>query len=112
MTPARDRTSPIGRAVSEPRGTIRLPARDIPVPSTVSPEAQAVMANPPAQSFEFPALDDPKAWRTMIAARDGAIAAMMAGRAAAAPVTVENRDLACCRVYEITPSGLDDGDER
>src|SRR6266496_1910879 len=78
MTPARDRTSPIGRAVSEPRGTIRLPARDIPVPSTVSPEAQAVMA----------------------------------GRAAAAPVTVENRDLAGCRVYEITPSGLDDGDER
>ena len=49
----------------------------------------------------------------MIAAHDGAIAAMMAGRAAAAPVTVRHRDLAGGgRVYEITPAGLDDGDER
>ena len=33
--------------VTERPGTIRLPARDITVPSTVSREAQAVMANPP-----------------------------------------------------------------
>ena len=98
--------------MSEPHGTIRLPARDIPVPSTVSREAQAVMARPPAESVEFPALDDPQAWRAMIAADDGAIAAMMAGRAGA-QVTVENRDLAGGgRVCEITPAGLDDGDER
>ena len=37
--------------MSERRGTIRLPARDIPVPSTVSKEAQAVLANPPAESW-------------------------------------------------------------
>ena len=98
--------------MSEPSGTIRLPARDIRVPSTVSKEAQAVLANPPAESFEFPALDDPEAWRAMIAAHDGAIAAMMGGRAAAAPVTVQHRDLAHCRVYEITPAGLGDGDDR
>ena len=98
--------------MSEPHGTIRLPARDISVPSTVSREAQAVMARPPAESAEFPALDDPQAWRAMIAAHDGAIAAMMAGRAGA-QVTVENRDLAGGgRVCEITPAGLDDGDER
>ena len=97
--------------MTEPSGTIRLPARDIPVPSTVSPQAQAVLANPPAESFEFPALDDPKAWRAMIAAHDGAIAAMMAGRAAA-PVTVRNVDLATCRVYEITPDGIGDDDDR
>jgi monoterpene epsilon-lactone hydrolase len=78
--------------MSERRGTIRLPARDITVPSTVSAEARAVLASPPAERFEFPALDDPKAWRTMIAAHDGAIAAMMAGRAAAVPVTVQHRD--------------------
>jgi len=98
--------------MTAPSGTIRLPARDIPVPSTVSPQAQAVLANPPAERFEFPALDDPKAWRAMIAAHDGAIAAMMAGRAAVAPVTVQDRDLADCRVYEITPAGLSDGDDR
>jgi epsilon-lactone hydrolase len=98
--------------VSERPGTIHLPARDIAVPSTVSPEAQAVLANPPAESFESPALDDHQAWRAMIAAHDDAIAAMMAGRAAA-PVTVVKRDLpGGARGYEITPDGLDDGDER
>ena len=39
--------------MSEQLGTIRLPARDIVVPSTVSSEARAVMANPPAQRVEF-----------------------------------------------------------
>jgi acetyl esterase/lipase len=97
---------------SERAGVIRLPARDIPVPSSVSPEARAVLANPPAERFEFPALDDPAAWRAKIAAHDGAIAAMMAGRAAAAPVTVRHRDLPDCRVYELTPDGLDAGDDR
>jgi monoterpene epsilon-lactone hydrolase len=99
--------------VSERPGTIRLPARDIAVPSTVSREAQAVMANPPAERAEYPALDDHQAWRAMIAAHDGALATMMAGRAAAAEVTVVSRDLAGGgRVYEITPPGLDDGDDR
>jgi hypothetical protein len=68
--------------MSEQRGTIRLPERDILVPSTVSPEARAVMESPPGTSFEFPALDDPEAWRMMIAAHDSAIAAMIAGASA------------------------------
>ena len=99
--------------MSERPGTIRLPGRDITVPSTISREARAVLANPPSESFESPALDDLPAWRAMIAAHDGAIATMMAGRAAAAPVTVRHRDLAGGGgVYELTPDGLDDGDER
>lgn len=94
-------------------GTIRLPAREIAVPSTVSSEAQAVMAKPPMERPEFPALDDPQAWRAMIAAHDGALATMMAGRVAAAPVTVRTLELdGGGRVYEITPAGLDDGDDR
>jgi monoterpene epsilon-lactone hydrolase len=99
--------------MSQRPGTIHLPARDIAVPSTVSRQAQAVMANPPAERAEYPALDDPAAWRAMIAAADGALATMMAGRAAAAEVTVRHRDLTGGgRVYEITPAGLDDGDDR
>ena len=99
--------------MSERPGTIRLPARDITVPCTVSREAQAVLANPPAEHFDFPALDDRPAWRAMIAAHDGAIAAMMAGRVEAAPVTVAQRDLAGgARVHEITPDGLGNGDQR
>jgi acetyl esterase/lipase len=99
--------------VTERPGTVRLPARDITVPSTVSREAQAVMASPPpAKASQAPALDDPEAWRASIAAHDGAIAAMMAARPAA-KVTVRSRDLAGGgRVYEITPDGLGDGDDR
>jgi epsilon-lactone hydrolase len=99
--------------VSERPGTIRLPARDIAVPSTISPQAQAVLASPPSGRAQYPALDDPDAWRALIAAHDGALATMMAGRAAAAQVTVRHRDLAGGGgIYEITPAGLDDGDER
>jgi acetyl esterase/lipase len=100
--------------VTRQPGTIRLPARDIAVPSTVSAQAQAVMANPPpADAAPPPALDDPAAWRASIAAHDGAIAAMMAGRAGTAKVTVDSRDLAGGgRVHEITPDGLGDGDDR
>jgi acetyl esterase/lipase len=99
--------------MSEPRGTIRLPERDIPVPSSLSAEAQAVLADPPpAERSEFPALDDPQAWRAMIAAHDGAITAMMTGRTASAPVTVTRRDLDGCRVYEIAPDGLAESDQR
>jgi epsilon-lactone hydrolase len=98
--------------VSERPGTIRLPARDIAVPASISEQAQAVLANPPAESFEFPPLDDLPAWRAMIADHDGAIAAMLTGRAPA-PVTTARRDLpGGGRVYEITPDGLDDGDDR
>ena len=57
----REASGPVSRPelMSEPRGTIRLPARDIPVPASVSKEAQAVIANTPAQRTEYPALDDP-----------------------------------------------------
>ena len=89
--------------MSERPGTIRLPARDIPVPSTLSREAQAVLASPPSERAEYPALDDPDAWRAMIAAHDDALATMMAGRAAA-PVTVVKRDLpGGARVYGWPP---------
>jgi len=94
-----------------PPGTIRLPARDIPVPASVSAEARAAIANTPAQQVEYPPLDDGPAWRPMNAAHDGAIAAMMTRRPPA-PVTVRNLDLAGGRVYEITPDGLGDDDDR
>jgi epsilon-lactone hydrolase len=98
--------------MSESRNFLHLPARDIPIPSSVSPEAQAVMAMPRMPGSEFPALDDPGAWRAMVAARDGEIAPLVLQRAAAIPVKTEEMDLGAFRVYEITPAELDDDDER
>jgi acetyl esterase/lipase len=98
--------------MSESRRTLHLPERDIPIPSSVSPQAQAAMAMPHMEASEYPALDDPEAWRTMIATRDGAIAPLVSERASTAPVKTEQRDLGGFGVYEITPADLDTGDER
>jgi monoterpene epsilon-lactone hydrolase len=57
-------------ASSDPRPTLHVPTRDIPVPTHLSPEAQAqlargTMANPP-----WPALNDIDAWRQLISRMD------------------------------------------
>ena len=85
--------------MSERRGTIRLPARDIAVPSTVSGEAQAVLANPPAEEKTCRRSTTPRRGgddrrpRRRHRGDDGG-----AGRSA--PVTVVNRDLAAARLRD------------
>ena len=98
--------------MSEPAPTLHLPARDIPVPTSVSPEAQAVLAMPALPTPEHPPLDDLDAWRVMIREHDEAIAALMAERTSSAPVTTEERDVGGVRVYDIAPTDLEDGDRR
>ena len=98
--------------MSESRPAILLPAREIPVPTSVSAEAQAVMAMPAMEQPEFPPVDDVDAWRVMIADHDRAIAALMAERMASAAVKTEELDLDGLRVYEITPIDVSDDDQR
>ncbi len=98
--------------MSEPAPTLHLAARDIPVPTSVSAEAQAVLAMPALPVPERPPLDDLDGWRTMIADHDESIAALMAERTADAPVTTEERDVGGVRVYDIAPADLDQGDRR
>ena len=91
---------------------LELPAREIPVPTSVSPEAQAVLAMPALPAPVHPPLDDLDAWRSMIAEHDEAIAALMADRTADAPVTSQERDVDGVHVYEIVPDGLAADDRR
>jgi acetyl esterase/lipase len=98
--------------VSDDRPARHLPARDIPIPTSVSAEAQAAMAMPALPAPERPPLDDLDAWRTMIAGHDEMIAAVMADRTANAPVTTAERDIGGVRIYEIVPDDLVDGDRR
>jgi epsilon-lactone hydrolase len=98
-------------APAEPRPALRLPAREIPIPASVSPEAQAAMAIAPLPEPDRPAPDDHDGWRAMIAAQDAAIAGMMAERAAGTAVTTTERDVGA-HVYEITPTDLAAGDRR
>jgi acetyl esterase/lipase len=84
--------------------------RDIPVPTSVSAHAQAVMeagcanvadrlANPP----EVPALDDVEGWKARIAATDELMVLAFAGRVDESAFRFDERDVAGARVHEITP---------
>jgi monoterpene epsilon-lactone hydrolase len=96
--------------MSEPpsQAALHLPARDIPIPSSVSAEAQAVMAMPGMVAPEFPELGDLEGWRAMIESRDAEIVAAMSLRAPEVPVTTVKRDLGGFGVFEITPDGVAD----
>ncbi|MBX6387995.1 MAG: alpha/beta hydrolase [Frankia sp.] len=94
---------------TETRPAVRLPAREIPVPTSISPEAQALLAaaQPPAGS-QYPPLDDAAAWRAMIAERDTALLAMT-GSVVPDDVDVTERAVDGARVYVLTPQGAPDG---
>jgi len=98
--------------VSETRPALHLPARDIPVPSSVSAEAQAVLAAGPMEAAESPPLDDIAGWRAMIAARDEALLPFLTDRASRVAADVEAIDADGVSVFVITPHDVPSGDER
>src|SRR5258708_20300099 len=70
---------------SETQPVLEVPARVIPVPASVSPEAQAFLARGPLQVPENPALDDIEGWRQRVAAIDQMMRARLAESGATTP---------------------------
>ena len=97
---------------NDPRPTLHLPARAIPIPRSVSAEAQAILAMPPMAAPEYPALDDLDGWRTMIAEHNKTVSSMVSARAADAPVTTEQLEIDGVSVYDLAPFALAEGDDR
>jgi acetyl esterase/lipase len=87
---------------------LHVPARDIPVPTSVSPEAQAVMAlgrlGPP--SSDWPALDDVSGWKAFIAEREAMVTTMIGDAGSNIAADVEEVDLGGFLVYVIRPEGV------
>jgi epsilon-lactone hydrolase len=100
--------------VAEGRPVLQVPAREIPVPTTVSPEAQAMLAMGPMQMPESPALDDRDGWKKLIAETDAMVLEMLdlGGLRSPEGFHVDERTVAGVRVYDITPDDLDPGDTR
>jgi epsilon-lactone hydrolase len=96
--------------------TIHLPARDIPIPTSVSEEAQAVLASgrlgPPPR--EYPALDDAVGWKEYVAEADDFVRSLIGDPVVTLGFTgtVEQRDLGPCPLYVATPEGVSDDDRR
>jgi acetyl esterase/lipase len=95
---------------TDSRPVLHLPAREIPVPASVSPEAAAMMSLPRAEpGAGHPQLDDPAGWRAFVAARDESLLAMLAPRAEQQGARVEEIEVDGVRVYDIAPVGAPDG---
>jgi epsilon-lactone hydrolase len=94
--------------------TIHLPARDIPIPTSISPEAQAVLAmgrlGPPPQ--DPPALDDHDGWKAYVAENDEFMRSMIGDPTALFAGSVEDRDVGSCPLYVLTPEGVGEDDRR
>jgi monoterpene epsilon-lactone hydrolase len=87
---------------------VLVPARRIPAPSTVSPQAQALLANPPQFGGSPPPFDpkDKVAWRTYIEAGSRWLTAQMQASAQPYPHEITTHQLAKTPVYEVVPKNL------
>ncbi len=77
-----------------------------PAPSTVSEEAQAILNAPVDFDARLAVPQTEAEWRAVIAARDAAVAQQVDAALAAAPVTVEETEMAGVTVRIVTPEGM------
>jgi monoterpene epsilon-lactone hydrolase len=101
------------RSDKEPPG-VHLPARFIPVPRSVSPEAQAYLAHP-MQFAAGPALDpvrDKAAWKARNDETNRNVEAMLKVSAQSHPADVVTHKLSNTAVYEVTPKALSARNEK
>jgi acetyl esterase/lipase len=96
-------------------GTLRL-TREIPVPRSISEQAQAVLRamGPMAQQrlatpIAYPALDDAEGWREFIRVADEMVVAGAPDRGVDVTANTELIELAGLPVYEWCPEGVDGG---
>lgn len=95
----------------EKHAALRVPAREIPVPTHLSPQAQERLATPRPPGADYPALDDVEGWKRRIAGGDAMIQQMFLGRQ---PFDGEVRNLAEgeARGFEVVPAGVERTDRR
>ena len=92
---------------------LHVPAREIPVPTHLSPQAQAWLSMPrPPGGAGYPALDDAEAWRAQIAAGDANIMQMYLGGRPRPECTITEIREGKARGFELVPDGLDPADRR
>ncbi|WP_405180635.1 alpha/beta hydrolase [Nocardia sp. NBC_01377] len=92
---------------------LRIKEREIPVPTSVSEQARAILAlGPLAPIPDWPALDDTEAWRKLIAEMDRMALSMAPTSETASRVEVEEISAGHAPVYIITPDTCAPDDRR
>jgi len=98
---------------AEPDPVLHVPARDVPVPSSVSAEAQSFLAAGLMIPRPYPSLDDHDAWRRYVAEGDAAMAQMLEfSDEAASDVRVQETRVADAAVYVSRPQHTTADDRR
>jgi len=92
-------------ATIDAEGALHLPARTIPVPTTISPEAQHALASPQPEP-PAPPVADKTAWHRAIAEYDAQLADRSQAVRNAFAGKVDARELGGVRVYELTPDSI------
>jgi epsilon-lactone hydrolase len=91
---------------------LHVPARDVPVPTGVSPEAKAQLMAPRREFPGYPPVDDIAGWRRYAAIVNQAMTGPMQARAAAVDAEVTDHAVAGVKVYEVRPRRLPSNDPR
>ena len=86
-------------------------ARFIPVPRSVSEQAQQFLGMDMFGGTDRVAPSDPAAWRKLIKETDELLVAVMSTQVEHLPSSVESRSVAGVPVFVITPEGVDDSRE-
>lgn len=88
---------------------LHLPAREVPVPSSISPEAQAVLASrPPTAPPGRPALEDLEGWHRQIREHRERMLEMIGSHADSPAFKVETLEIGSFKIYEVVPDGVSD----
>lgn len=82
--------------------------RNLPVPSFLSPAAQAQLQSSAGTLLEitYPALEDKLGWRTHVAAMDAALLPLLEMITPEGEVKVEERSIGAVRVFDVTPARM------
>jgi epsilon-lactone hydrolase len=97
---------------TDPSTGVRLPARDVPIPASISDAARAVLAFGARPPMQFPALDDAEGWRALARHLDAELLGMLAGIAAdhEAAASIAERDIGDVPVFTIDPHAASSDD--
>ena len=93
------------------RPGLHVPARYVPVPSHLSPQAQAMLAHMRMSAPDWPPVDDKQAWRDLQALMDGMGLPVLREIGRTFAGTSRTIDAGGARVFAITPQGLADSEE-
>lgn len=85
---------------------IEVPARTIPAPRSISPQAQASLVPMATGGGEMPLVDDTETWRTIISMSNQGLVAMLADRTSRIDATVEAIEVDGVPVFDISPADM------